>query len=340
MIESIFLLNFQKHRKKKIPLDKIVTFLGRSDSGKSSILRALKWVMLNFPRGTSFITHGESRCVVKLKVDEHVIVRQRREKRENSYRLDGSSSFDAMGAAGSVPEEIRTILNVSDLNFQDQLSQPFWFCLTPGEVARELNSVINLGMIDRVFSSVSSQLKRARTEESVCQERLTTSIREREKLHWVTRCERDFKALEALEDDTISRASEIARLASLTEQADNLTVLIQNASMVASYGLKIVSLFESVAATAERVENLEELIMEYRSNQLDYTDLPNMEGLSELIGTLIARRQRLSLLSKLVQELRDVEKDLCHENTQVEKLKARLAKEKTCPLCGRSKGSR
>lgn len=52
--------NFQAHKDTTIEFDRITTIVGGpSDTGKSAVLRALKWVVKNEPKGTSFIRDGD-----------------------------------------------------------------------------------------------------------------------------------------------------------------------------------------------------------------------------------------------------------------------------------------
>ena len=64
VISSLTLENFQSHKESKIVFDKGLTvIIGQTDQGKSAIIRALKWVLYNEPRGTDFITAGTEHAV-------------------------------------------------------------------------------------------------------------------------------------------------------------------------------------------------------------------------------------------------------------------------------------
>src|SRR4051812_12843842 len=169
MLESLHLVNFQPHQEILLPLSPtITTIVGESDQGKTSLLRALRWITLNLPWGASFTQRGKPFCMATLKVDGHSLARKR-QGASNLYSLDGKSfvSFNR-----EVPHEISSLLNLGEVNFQKQLEGPYWFLLSPGQVSRELNSVINLDVIDRVLSSLSSEVKRTRLEVELSKERL------------------------------------------------------------------------------------------------------------------------------------------------------------------------
>ncbi len=64
---SLQLVNFQVHTGLIIDFSPgITTIVGPTDHGKSSILRALRWVCLNDLSGEQFIREGRKSCAVCL----------------------------------------------------------------------------------------------------------------------------------------------------------------------------------------------------------------------------------------------------------------------------------
>ena len=134
MLKKMRITNFQKHQDLKISFDPGVTVVvGPSDAGKSAVIRSLRWLSTNEPKGDSFIREGAEFAEAKLLVDDHTIARFR--GKENTYSLDGSE-FKAF--KDKPPEQISSLLNVGDVNFQGQHDAIFWFSLTAGEVAKGL----------------------------------------------------------------------------------------------------------------------------------------------------------------------------------------------------------
>jgi exonuclease SbcC len=89
VIDKVTIQNFQAHERLVVNLDPhITTITGPSDTGKSSIIRALRWVALNKPRGDSFIRHGAKWARVKVTVDGEVV--QRRRGSKNLYKINDS----------------------------------------------------------------------------------------------------------------------------------------------------------------------------------------------------------------------------------------------------------
>lgn len=61
-LKRVRLENFQSHRNSVIDFDRgLNVIVGPSDSGKSAIIRAIKWALYNEPSGNYFIREGEQR---------------------------------------------------------------------------------------------------------------------------------------------------------------------------------------------------------------------------------------------------------------------------------------
>jgi len=199
MLKSLLIQNFQKHEKLKIEFDpKITVISGPSDVGKSSILRALKWICLNHPQGDAFIRNGSKGTTVQLFVDDNKIGRKR-SKSLNAYYLN-NEEYKAFGQ--DVPDTISSFLKMDEINFQGQQDAPFWFSLSAGEVSRQLNSVIDLGIIDDALSAIGKKVRHFQSTTQISKERLRTAKDQKEESEWVVQADIDYCSIENLEKTT------------------------------------------------------------------------------------------------------------------------------------------
>lgn len=193
MIRYILLRNFQVHCRLRVLLDPCVTtILGPSDVGKSSIMRALKWLATNRPAGQAFIRDGERKVIVSVITDEGT-VRRIKGTSVNEYRVNGCV-LKAFG--NDVPAEVLSVLNMSDINFQVQHEGPFWFSQTAGEVSRQLNQIVDLSIMDSTLGNLASALRRARAEEEVACARLKEARDKRKELRFVTVVDQSLAVVE------------------------------------------------------------------------------------------------------------------------------------------------
>lgn len=206
-IDRLQIQNFQRHEQLRLKLDEsIVAITGQSDVGKSSVLRALRWLATNRPRGDGFVRDGGERTSVKIRVDGKTVERVRG-KGENTYMIDGKV-LEAFGT--DVPEEIVNLLNLGPENFQGQHDPPFWFCLTAGEVAKQLNKIVDLELIDQATARIATKLRKCKARVEVVESRLTEAKQRKADLKFVPMMVVSFKRLEQAQQDK-AKKGELAR---------------------------------------------------------------------------------------------------------------------------------
>lgn len=263
MLQRLILRNFQQHETLEVPLSPTLTVLvGDSRSGKSTALRALRWVCQGGP-SVGFLRHGADSAEATLHFDSHTLTRAKGKGR-NSYSLD-DKVFAAVGTG--VPEEVLTLLRLSDVNFQSQLDPPFWLSLSPPEAARELNKVVSLDLIDSSLASLANSLRKAVAQEELCKSRLERSEQRLKELSWVPSAQQDLEALEALESDIASRRTRIARVALLLEEAGQVAQDTLGVSEIATEALLLEQCLERVATLGGRVSRLESLVNQYKTSE-------------------------------------------------------------------------
>ncbi len=216
-LERLHLKDFQCHESLGIKFDpKVTCLIGPSDVGKSAVLRAIRWVAFNRPLGDACVREGTERSTVKLLVDGQTI-RRRRGKGINSYELD-KKKYGAFG--NSVPESIDNLLNLSDANVQGQHDPSFWFSLSPAEVARQLNQVVDLDVMDAVVARVASRVRLVGVERDVVTKRLREAQGELEELSYVPEVEKAVEKLEALEESCITDESDLLALSDMIAEIE------------------------------------------------------------------------------------------------------------------------
>lgn len=214
LIRSVKITNFQKHRSFTLTFDKHYNVIvGRSDSGKSSILRACKWAALNDPDGVAFIHKGEDFAEVTLKAERQVT---RHRGKVNTYQLDDQPPLEALGRGG-VPEEVSKTLNLANINFSDQWDALWWFSLTSGKVSKELNGIVNLSLIDDTLHNLVGDLRKAKAEVTITQGRLATAKTQRDALAWVEDANTKLGNIEKLDKEIAELASKRFQLVELTK---------------------------------------------------------------------------------------------------------------------------
>ncbi len=334
MIKSLRIRNFQKHENLKIKFDPhVTTIIGPSDVGKSAIIRALRWVALNKPRGDSFLREGAEEVSITLRTTDHVI--KRRRGKTNTYSLNGSK-FTAFGS--TVPDEIADVLNLSDLNFQGQHDPSgFWFAMSPGEVSRQLNSIVDLGSIDSTLSNLSAMLRKARTEEGLIEKRIEKARHEREELREAKKADRALKEVEGLAATSTEKAQWAFLLRVLLTRVSEHANTIKRAVAGLGGAQKAVKKGEAWAGLTERRERLSELVTKASCVLEDAAqEIPDISKLESRGNKYTkARRKRMSLV-RCIEDLKRSKRLVKTQKKQKHDIEDEFHEMlgEICPMCG------
>ena len=216
MFNRLRIRRFRKNEKLDVDLAPITVFRGPSGSGKSSLVGALKWLTFNSPSGTDFIHWDHSSAIVRLIEDGNSITRKR-SKTENYYRLNKQKPLKAFGTG--VPDSIDNLLNVSSLNFHRQHAGPFWFRETAGEVSRQLNSIVNLDLIDTTLSNLSKQQRETKIQVGLIEKRIKDAKQQRRKLRYIFDINKRLEGLERTAKEHEENADRLIELVDLAHFA-------------------------------------------------------------------------------------------------------------------------
>ena len=260
-ISRIKLRNFQKHESFVLDLSPTVTCLtGRTNVGKTAILRALRWVAFNRPQGQRFRRHGSDKTAATVIADGHTIKRIKGDQ-DNCYVVDGVK-LKAMG--GSVPDVVNNILKIGETSWQKQGDPAFLFSRSPGEVARYLNQIISLEDIDTALSKLNSRLREAKTRIDVTRDRKKLALEEYKALKPI---ELQDKALRDIEGIVAKRGKIVGKadlLRSLTETCQSTARRLKIALRAVSAPALTVTAVEAAATAEKQCAGLRDAVGEIR----------------------------------------------------------------------------
>lgn len=299
MLESLRVKNFQTHRKLRVEFDPLITtFVGPSDQGKSAILRALYWLCLNQPAGDEFLSWGENQVQVTLKVDGHSIKRVKG-KGENYYQLNGDNAFKALGQ-GTVPVPIAFILNVDTIHFQQQHDSPLWFSESAGEVSRQLNQIVDLGIIDDLLSASASAVRSARSEVVHTEQRLQEASEALTSLEWVPLISADWASLEGLERDSQKTAQDCITLRRMIEDGTRAIQGVQNAVESKRDAFPAIQAGQEALEIRQQAERLRELLGELESGEQELCQVRSAIQTSQAVLDRETQGQQCPLCQQLL----------------------------------------
>lgn len=217
MIKSVKIKNFQSHRKTFLEFDKGVNVIvGATDSGKSAIIRALRWLVWNRPTGDAFCSTWGGNTHVSVETETHSIARNKGKENNYVFKKAGEEEVIELKAFGTgTPTEVQEILNINEINLQQQLDKPFLLSDSPGQVAGFFNKIAGIDLIDSSIKSIQKEIRATTQTISSLKEILVNEIEELKKYDNIATIETEIERLEKLkrkETGLVRRGKELFAL--------------------------------------------------------------------------------------------------------------------------------
>lgn len=205
--------NYQAHELSELEFQTpgINAITGPNGHGKSSIIRALRSV----PLGESLDRrHGTK----ETKVDIDGVCKSY-VSGKNQYEI-GSVTHKALRS--TVPKEVFDQLKLTAVNFRSQHQPYFLLHDSPGAVARAMNDLTDLGVIDYVASALKAE---SRLLDDIKKKQETDLNKEQQKLDsfsWVDEAQADLHLIESLQVSIQGEVSWILSIQEIVTQVNQL----------------------------------------------------------------------------------------------------------------------
>lgn len=224
MINKLGIKNFESHEETELEFcDTVNVIIGKNDQGKSSIERALYWLVFNRPLGDMFCRDtrkkGES-TEISVRLKEGVTLTRKRKGSFNGYILNDKKKLEGFGS--EVPSQVSEVLNMGDVNFQGQHDLPFLMFSGVGEVTQYLNSVVKIDTIDSSQKMVNKWIKEINNKNKFLEEKINEKTLQLKKFEDIEEFENRLNKLEDLEK---SITVEKEKVSTLIEYNSNLKKL-------------------------------------------------------------------------------------------------------------------
>ena len=337
MIESISLKDFQSHGSSVFELHPgLNVIVGRSDSGKTAVIRALNWLMFNKPGGAEFISHWSNGTEVVAIIDGVPVVRSRNKTSKNEYSLDGET-LKAFGS--NVPDEVMEFLNVSRLNFQLQMDSPFLLTESPGAVAKYFNEIVSLDIVDRGIANINKWHRAINSRITVMEEDLKgylESIKVYDELDDVEAVVNEIEELYSKYETTVENTETLENIVYRYEKNKRRQVRYSNIVLLEDDVSKLFSLAESynkLDLICDELEELQERISE--TEQLLTVDIKVINEIISLLEELKEAKKKFKQMSLIVSKAEKVSAAREDAADMVKRYTEELAAiPQICPECG------
>ena len=340
MLKNLVIKNYQAHESTQLDFfPGVNAIIGESDCGKSSIFRALNWLVNNRPVGDGFRSHFAvgTDTKVSLSTDDGIIISRIKGDKDNTYILNGNT-LKAFGT--EVPEDVKVALAISELNLQKQMDAPFLLSESPGEVARILNQIANIDNIDASLKRIDSSIRSNKSEISFNETELEKSEKELKKVEWVLDAERDFENIKHSETSYQHKKEMFDELLQLINKSEFIKFVkydikkaekdIENINDLVGKHLKLLTQTISIKNKINDFLKIE--IINY-DTQLAMTDINKIRIKDAEISNIKKAKIEISDLVLSYENkkgfLREMKEDIIFCEKRIKELAPEM-----CPVCG------
>ena len=228
-IAKMRIKGFQAHEDSEIHLGPGLNVItGPTDSGKTAIIRAVRWIAFNEPQGEHFLNKKVGEVEVTLCMSNGIEVTKRRRKGKTSYHV---STIPEPFEKSEVPLEVTQALEIAKqtfgdfttaLNFSFQLDPPFLISETASAGAKILGKIAGTEAVDVAIKDVSKDTYAARQDRAQAERDMN---RVDEQLG-------HFIELDNLREQLTLCERQVEQLAKDVEHIDNLKHLAQQHTRV------------------------------------------------------------------------------------------------------------
>lgn len=353
MIDKLVLKNFQSHKDTSLEFtDGVNVIIGPSDSGKTSIIRALRWIAWNRPLGDAFRSNWGGGTLAQLHFDDGVSIERYEADNDRHYKLAnpndefGSGNeleFKAFGT--EVPEEVQEALNLSEINLQEQMDAPFLLSDNPGQVSRHFNKVANIDKIDSSLKAVESWVRSIGQDISAAEAEIQRYEEKLEEFEYLDKMEQDIEVLEQLESRRNSVVQKSNKLSNLIDKLGDIEKEIRRESKLLPAREAVdnlLQLHKERAEVREKYKSLKSLVgkiigidKELRQDKKLVEAEGSATSLLNLYNNKTQARKRFTELKNLVLSIADLNDEIKNGKQHLSELEENwheVAPE-TCPLC-------
>ena len=243
-LKTVILENFQSHKYSSIDFDEALNIIiGPSDSGKTAIIRGIKWVLYNEPLGDFFIRQGENEASVTLVFSDNTKVKRLRSKSKNLYILYKKNGeeirFEGFGL--NIPEEIIEEIGIrkieldsnetNTINIAEQLEGPFLLSEKPSTRAMAIGRLIGVNIIDDALKETLRDIRNLSINRRITENKIFKTENELKEYDYLYELELKLKKAEEIRKILCEKSNRHEKLISFNRMYDELNIELKTINM-------------------------------------------------------------------------------------------------------------
>lgn len=342
-IKKIILENFQSHKNTEMEFGPdLNVIVGPSDSGKSAIIRGLKWVMYNEPSGDFFIREGEKECRVTLELSDGTLLQRYRTKSKNGYKLIDNSGNENIyeGIGLTVPQEIIDVTGIrkikldtdseNAINLGEQLEGAFLLTEKASTRANAIGRLVGVDIVDDALRDVLRDIRSLNQTRKQKEETLQITNDKLSQFDYIDEIKKTYSKASSLMEQVHSLNGRIEKLEGINRNLTGLSVEIFNNNAVLKDLENITeaeTILVSLKSKLDILSTYDRISKLYRENMSNRDKLKNTIRLlskfvekSPLVTTTELRVYKLTDLQRLAASVKKVDGEVERINIVAKKL--------------------
>ena len=344
MLTGVRLVNFQKHKELDLLLDKINVIVGATDSGKTSVLRALTWALTNDESGENVINNdGAKKCSVTITTENGTVTRAW-SRGKNEYSLD-DKVFTTFRT--SVPDPIAKLFNIDNINIQRRRDLPFMVYFKASECANQFSDMMDLSEIDSIITNSNRSVKVHSDDVESLRAKKAEIDKELAKYEKLDEAVEVFNTLNKLRKSINDAVNKLLALKTLQKRHSDATYEFSKVTNPAN-ACAAVNALETLAKAIDHEKamysKLEALCSKWHNAEYDVLRLESVDSMVETFTKLYTayidsayRASKLDNLSNMQAERNSIKFNMASTLQVYNALsdEFKRAFPKVCPLCGK-----
>jgi len=353
MINKLILHNTEIHEDTILNFCSGVNFItGSSDNGKSTVVKAINWIVKNRPSGTGLVQRGKTDTKATIQIGRKRISREMRVTKKarnvnlNQYQINRTV---LKAVSTKVPEEVSEALLLNDVNLQGQFETFFLLQDSPGPVAQRFNKVMGLDIIDSTMKKANSEVNKGNSERTTAQKSVENSLSDLESYIYldsigklVSEAETVAGTIRELKEK-IKQASRLAASYENTEKEHKDAAYILQAEPKAR---KALSILDEIFKNTNKLTEIRGLVDSYENAVLDTEDQndfissePKARKALSILDEIQPAQLKIKQVSALIAKKKIADTVLLSCEQRLKKAEKEMDRFKSdnplCPTCGK-----
>lgn len=316
MISKLTLKNFQSHKHTALEFHSNFNVIqGSTNSGKSSIVRALGFMFYNEPWIKSFIRTGADRTELEAVIDDTTMLRVKSSKDNyvTIYKQDKKSHYDNFGK--ELPVEVLNAIGIKEIGLSDNLAiklnvafqhDSLFLIEESGSVrAKFINHLTGIHIFDNVLQGINKDQREISLEKNI-------------KTRDLENAKGKLKLFDGLDD-------KLKRLEAVQQDIENVEVTMKDIDEMEQIIGKIKSWKMKRDQYASELEKLE--VIDYVAAEQIFDVVKELQDLEQAIEQ---KNRLLRKQAELKQQFEQVTREYEQMKGQYEQ---ELREQKICPIC-------